>query len=463
MVLFSFIAGVLVGVAASFIGIPLWRSALTLGRGRVRYVLPVGFVAAFALVAGIIYLVIGSRHSLEPSALASPGSAVTAAGGGEATGAGAGSAKSMQAAVAGLEARLAREGGTAADWSLLARAYDVLGRRDDAARARARSGDPAAGPAAAPAAWQMSAAALTTAAAAADKGAASPAAAATMITAPATGPMAADLERRLAQNPRDPQGWLALADLRRSQRDYAGARTAYLKLVDLRAMSAQSWADYADVIASLAGGSLGGEAGQAVDNALALDAANPKALWLKASQAHEQRRYAEALGWWKKLRAVVPPDSADARMIDANLAEAGSLAGQSAAAPGATATLPLSTAGAAASAEVIGTVALDTRFANRVQRDSTLFIYAKAADSPGPPLAVMRTTVSSWPVQFRLDDSMAMIPSRRLSQFDRIVIEARISRSGQATPATGDLYVTSPVLRPVSGTKLALVINREIG
>jgi cytochrome c-type biogenesis protein CcmH len=108
-------------------------------------------------------------------------------------------------------------------------------------------------------------------------------------------------------------------------------------------------------------------------------------------------------------------------------------------------------------------VSLDSRFTDRVHSDATLFIYAKAADSPGPPLAVLRTTVGAWPVTFRLDDSMAMMPSRRLSQFDRVVVEARISRSGQATPAAGDLYVTSAVLRPTSGTRLALVINHEIG
>ena len=90
-------------------------------------------------------------------------------------------------------------------------------------------------------------------------------------------------------------------------------------------MSAQSWADYADVLGSLAGGSLTGDAGRAIDSALALDGNNPKALWLKASQANEQHRYAEALGWWKKLRAVLPADSPDARMVDANIAEASSL------------------------------------------------------------------------------------------------------------------------------------------
>jgi cytochrome c-type biogenesis protein CcmH len=228
-------------------------------------------------------------------------------------------------------------------------------------------------------------------------------------------------------------------------------------------MSAQSWADYADVLGSLAGGSLSGEAGHAIDSALALDAANPKALWLKASQANEQHRYTEALSWWKKLRAVLPPDSADARMVDSNIAEATSLATQATQTAGVTAGPTVVPAGSGAGTEVSGTVSLETRFADRVQRGATLFIYAKAADSPGPPLAVLRTTVGTWPVSFKLDDSMAMMPSRRLSQFDRVVIEARVSRSGQATPATGDLYVTSQVLRPAAGTRLALVINREIG
>ena len=98
-----------------------------------------------------------------------------------------------------------------------------------------------------------------------------------------------------------------------------------------------------------------------------------------------------------------------------------------------------------------------------MDQGATLFIYAKAADSPGPPLAVLRVSAGNWPVSFRLDDSMAMLPSRRLSQFQKVIVEARISRSGQATPATGDLYVTSDTVDPSSGKKLALVINHQIG
>lgn len=117
----------------------------------------------------------------------------------------------------------------------------------------------------------------------------------------------------------------------------------------------------------------------------------------------------------------------------------------------------------AVTAEITGTVSIEGRLANRIARDAVLFIYAKAADSAGPPLAVLRLNANAWPVSFRLDDSLAMLPSRRLSQFQKVVVEARISRSGQATPAAGDLYVTSNAISPGSGKKLALVINHEIG
>jgi cytochrome c-type biogenesis protein CcmH len=451
-----------VGSTATLVAIPLWRRrlslrALTLGSGRLRTALAAAFVATFAAAAAIIYFAVGARHSLTaqppmPSmGTTAPGSAA------DASMKSAGPARSMETEVAALEARLARDGGTSDDWNLLAKAYEFLGRPDDAARARSHTPKPAAGATVS----QMSAGALVAAATATETR--SPAAQPGPPPPPA--PSLAELETRVKRNPRDVPGWLALADLRRAAHDDRGARDALGKVIELHGMTAQSWADYADVLASLSGGSLAGEAGRAIDSALALDPVNLKAVWLKASQAHEQRHFADALGWWRKLRTELPSDSPDARIIDANILEDTQLAGLPLPAGAAAASAPgaANASGASSGAEVSGTVSIDGRLAGRVQRDATLFIYAKAADSPGPPLAVLRTTASAWPVSFHLDDSMAMLPSRRLSQFDKVVIEARISRSGQATPSAGDLYVTSPVLHPASGQKLALVINREIG
>ena len=125
MTLFSFIAGILVGVAASYVALPIWRTASTLLGGRRPYLLAAGLVAGFALVAATIYLTIGSRHSLQrPAMSAAAPIAATAATPGKDAGTG-GTAGSMQDAVAGLEARLARDGGSPADWSLLAQAYEL--------------------------------------------------------------------------------------------------------------------------------------------------------------------------------------------------------------------------------------------------------------------------------------------------------------------------------------------------
>src|SRR5258708_35799021 len=119
-----FLSGALLGLAASRVAVPLWRGTLTLGRVSLRYALMGGFVAIFAGAAAIIYLSLGSRHSLSARAADSSGPSMTAgtssAGGAAASDA---SAKSMDAAVAGLETRLARQGGSDDDWNLLAKAY----------------------------------------------------------------------------------------------------------------------------------------------------------------------------------------------------------------------------------------------------------------------------------------------------------------------------------------------------
>jgi cytochrome c-type biogenesis protein CcmH len=136
-----------------------------------------------------------------------------------------------------------------------------------------------------------------------------------------------DYRRRVEQDPRDATAWETLAGLYRQQRDYEHARDAFEHLASIGSMSADSWADYADVQASLSG-SLAGAPAASIDKALALDPQHAKALWLKASLAHQQGDEAMALSLWTRLRAVLPADSSDARLVDDNIAEARRLAGK---------------------------------------------------------------------------------------------------------------------------------------
>jgi hypothetical protein len=133
---FWFAAGVLTGVASAVGALPLWRAcAGMVGWLPLRYGLAAGAVATFATSAVLIYLTIGSPRAVETSAAAATAhpAPVQAPSGAK--------AQSMEAAAAGLEARLARGGGNADDWLLLAQSYDFLGRPNDAQRARARAVD----------------------------------------------------------------------------------------------------------------------------------------------------------------------------------------------------------------------------------------------------------------------------------------------------------------------------------
>ena len=116
----------------------------------------------------------------------------------------------------------------------------------------------------------------------------------------------------------------------------------------------------------------------------------------------------------------------------------------------------------ASGAVVRGEVSLAAPLRSKAAPGVTLFIVAKSSASPGPPVAVFRSTTSEWPVKFTLDDSQSMLPGRNLSSAGRVTIEARISQSGQALPSRGDLVGTSGEITPGDGRPLAILIDHVV-
>jgi cytochrome c-type biogenesis protein CcmH len=55
---------------------------------------------------------------------------------------------------------------------------------------------------------------------------------------------------------------------------------------------------------------------------------------------------------------------------------------------------------------------------------------------------------------------MAMIPAMKLSRFKQVVVGARISRSGQATPQSGDLEGRTGVIELGSADTVEITINK---
>jgi hypothetical protein len=118
--------------------------------------------------------------------------------------------------------------------------------------------------------------------------------------------------------------------------------------------------------------------------------------------------------------------------------------------------------GSKAATTVSGEISLALNFDKKISPGETLFIVAKSVNSPGIPVAVIRSTVGSWPLKFTLDDSQSMVPGRNLSSAGRITIEARISPTGQAMPVAGDLQGSTGVIDPQDHRPLKIIIDRVI-
>ncbi len=284
------------------------------------------------------------------------------------------------------------------------------------------------------------------------------------VTAEQIDAMVAKLAERLEREPDNVEGWNMLARSLSALGRFDESAKAYAKVVALGGKNADVLADYADVLAMAAGRTLDGEPTRLVQEALALDPNHVKALALAGTAEFARGDYDAAIAHWERLMKTLPADSPLAEGVRGGLATARQRAGRPAlaAAPAApTPPTPPTTPAAAGAEAVQGIVMLDAALAANVKPEDVLFVLARPADGSRMPLAVARVAVRDLPYAFRLDDSMAMAPGAKLSLHPRVVVTARISRSGQATPTKGDLEGRSTAIAP--GTSgVSIVISKVI-
>ena len=282
-----------------------------------------------------------------------------------------------------------------------------------------------------------------------------------------------NLIARLKEDPSDIEGWVMLGRTYAIMGRYDEASETYTKLVNLVPDNPQLLSDYADVLAMKNQGSLVGRPAELIAQALKIDPEYPKALALAGTVEYEQKNYAKAAVHWEKLLSVIPADSQLAKSVGDSIADAKSLmAGgkgrvasvarqQPQAERAQTSNQQSAPVKKAGGVSISGRVTLNKSFASKVSNNDTLFIYAKAKTGPKMPLAILRLKASDLPATFELTDEMAMMPAMKISSFPEVIVEARITKTGQAFTTSGDLQGFSQPVK-LGDSNISVDINRQV-
>ena len=293
--------------------------------------------------------------------------------------------------------------------------------------------------------------------------------------------LTAKLAKKMEQNPDNPEGWAMLARSYKSMGRWDDGERAFARIGPALEKNAELLAEVAELLVQKNNG-FDARARELIQKALRLEPDNMLALFLGGGEAFDAGRYAAAADFWARLLPRLEPDSEDARMVESSLAMARERSGGGGKSAPGRGDVPPGTAvpqdevhrgvakrgaepdparGAAnaAAASLGGRVELAAGVKGKASPDDVVFIFARAVDGPRMPLAAKRARVADLPLDFVLDDSMAVMPGANLSSAQQVRVEVRVSKSGTATPAPGDLTGRSDAVKP-GARNLRIVVDR---
>jgi len=269
---------------------------------------------------------------------------------------------------------------------------------------------------------------------------------------PAVEDMVARLAERMQSEPGDSEGWLLLGRSYMAMERYAEAVEAFTAAHRLMGDGPELLSDLAEAEALMGGQDFLGAPGAHLERALELDPDYPKALWLGAFAAMQRGEKALAVRRWQSLLDRQPADSEAARVLHGLIANSG-------------ASEPAGNRGPEVGQPAPGlevNVILADHLVAELSGNETLFVFARAADGPPMPLAVARKQVRDLPLTVVLDDSMAMAPNLKLSNFEQVIVGARISMGGSPTAASGDLQGFSEAVQVGGQEAVNVAITQRV-
>lgn len=245
------------------------------------------------------------------------------------------------------------------------------------------------------------------------------------------------LEDKLERDPDDTTARYLQARTLMELGRYPEAVASYAELARANPEAPRILAEYAQARYAASDRVLGPETADILRRVVALDPGNQMALGLLGLGAFHHENYAEAVHYWEQALAATR-DPAGQQALQAGIDRARERMG-----------LAPADNEAEAGPRIEVRVSLGPAPVENLAGNEVVFVFARPAGGPKMPLAAVRLPVGELPASVVLDDSQAMMPSMKLSTASGPVeVLARLSRSGQPVPQSGDWQSEIVTVRP---------------
>jgi cytochrome c-type biogenesis protein CcmH len=256
----------------------------------------------------------------------------------------------------------------------------------------------------------------------------------------------AQLERLTAADPKNYADMATLARAYMASQQYDKARGAYQRARALDPSDTTLNVEYAEAILRTSPNrQFTPEAAALLNEALAKEPENQRALFFLGLYQRSSGRPAEAVKTWEKLLSLL--DARTSTELRKQVAQARQEAGMPA---------------APAEATMHVVVKLDPTLAREFKPGEVLYVFARSVDGAGPPVAAKRLVPEKFPVELELGDADSPMPSAKLFSQQKVLLVARLSNSGDVKAASGDLEADALELSVAPDAKAELILNRSV-
>jgi len=249
------------------------------------------------------------------------------------------------------------------------------------------------------------------------------------------------LKQHLADEPNDAKVWTMLGLSYFELDKVKESLEAYEKAYQLTPNNSKLLVEYASTLISVNDNQFSDRPVALIKQALEIDANAPDALYLAGMFAISMQDFTLAKGLWNKALSVLPEGGEDYQSLLGLLDE-----------------LRRAESGQVSNTVTVNVLLSDEILATRSAEDY-LMIYVKAAKGRPMPIAIQKLKLKDFNGQIVLSDMNSVMPTKLLSEHDKVLVVARLSRTGGAMKQADDIQITSGVVNVSDNPNITLELH----